>query len=106
MTDFLVRVITPRTDSNNVRESREKIITLPATPRMSDEIFMPNGKFLPVSRLRFRPDQRMEVLLENVWEAIDYDFSKLDAFITMLEADGYSDTNLWDEPTPDPDPEP
>jgi hypothetical protein len=99
MTDFLTKVVFPM-NQDGVRETFYKVVTLPATPRVTDEVFMPGERFLPVTKLRFRQDQRVELWFEDVWPAIQWDFSNIPALRTALTDGGYGETHVWDNETP------
>jgi hypothetical protein len=42
----------PRWTEENTRLELKKILSLPVVPRVTDEVFMPGGVYLPVGRVR------------------------------------------------------
>lgn len=97
MTDFLTKVISPP-DENGERTVLYKIVTLPSTPRVTDEVYMPAGQYLPVTKLRFRQDQRIELWFDDLWAVIEWNATNLPAFINSLVTGDYVDEHPWDSP--------
>jgi hypothetical protein len=88
--DVQVTLPLPRWTEQNTRLELKKILTLPVVPRVTDEVFMPGGAYLQVSRVRFREDGHVAVFFDDPWALQGLDGGTIDDVIDTLEAAGYA----------------
>lgn len=93
-TEFLTKVTMPMNDQG-VRVELFKLIELPTTPRVTDDVYMPGGLYIHVTKVRYRSDLRVELHFDDVWAAVGWNGSEIPNLIATLEGGGYSSENPW-----------
>lgn len=95
--DILLIVHMPFSVEAEIPATLYRQATMPAIPRMGEWVWFLDEDYLPVNRIRFREDTRVELHFDDVSYLIHGDFTpeSVSDLNDALQLAGYSGTDPW-----------